>query len=710
VKIRISGLLQKILDQAWSDAKARGHEYVTPEHVLLAMLDHPAVLKILALCGADIGFIHDGLDEYLRKNMPVLTGREPLQTIGFQNVFQKALLHCESADKPVVETSDVLVSLIDEHNNYSSYYLRRGGVDRLILLHVISHGGIGHDEEPSGSRDEGRVAGREAEREQGLDADKDDFDLSDLFDGIGEDSARPKGWQRADDEQGRLGNKFQTQDFPGDESPDGAGKQKASKKTLLERFTVELTSLARQGKLEPLIGRREELERTIQVLCRRMKNNPIHVGEAGVGKTAITEGLAQMIAAGAVPPLLRDYEVFSLDMGALVAGTKFRGDFEERIKRVMDELVKRQKVILFIDEIHTIVGAGSTGGGTLDASNLMKPILSTGKVRCIGSTTYEEYSKYFEKDHALSRRFQKIDIVEPSTEDSVAILEGLKARYEEFHRVRYTAEAIKEAVRLSAQYITERRLPDKAIDVIDEAGARARIAAESEREAGASPASSVAEARGLARAPDAEGAADIRLESPDEGSAVVVPVPDPRPYAVVDRPLIETVIAKMARIPERTVTTGEVERLRELDGALASSIFGQDAAVKAVAMAVKRSRAGFRAAGKPVANFLFVGPTGVGKTELARKLAEVLGVTLHRFDMSEYQEKHTVSRLIGSPPGYVGFEEGGLLTDAVRKQPHSILLLDEIEKAHSDIFNVLLQIMDYATLTDNQGERRTSET
>ncbi|HKL85920.1 MAG TPA: AAA family ATPase, partial [Treponemataceae bacterium] len=454
-------------------------------------------------------------------------------------------------------------------------------------------------------------------------------------------------------------------------------KTKPAKKSFLERFTVELTSLAREGKLEPLIGREDELDRTIQVLCRRMKNNPIHVGDAGVGKTAVTEGLAQRIASKDVPPLLYDYEVFSLDMGALVAGTKFRGDFEERIKRVLEELMRKEKAILFIDEIHTIIGAGATGGGTLDASNLLKPALTSGKLRCIGSTTYEEYNKYFEKDHALSRRFQKIDIVEPTEEESISIVQGLRTRYEEFHGVHYTDEAIEQAVKLSAQYITERRLPDKAIDIIDESGARARIAA------------------GLIEAK--KTVAPVTAATDVTENPAVIPI--------VDRALIETVVAKIARIPEKTVSSGETERLKELEPTLTRSIFGQTEAVQAVVKAVKRSRAGFRAQGKPVANFLFVGPTGVGKTELARKLAEVLGISMHRFDMSEYQEKHTVSRLIGSPPGYVGFEEGGLLTDLVRKQPHAVVLLDEIEKAHSDIYNILLQIMDYATLTDNQGRK-----
>lgn len=676
MRIKISGVVQKVLDQAWTDARTRGHEYVTPEHILLAALDHPPALQVLSLCGADIAYIHDSVDEYLRKNMPVMTGREPVQTVGFQNVFQRAVFHCESAEKQVLEISDILVSLMDENKNYCSYYMRRGGLDRLILLEVISHGGMPPDEISPAAEDDV------------------------LFDnGFSEPSGFPGGagvdGSSAAGRRGLQDKRSASEDTSdgSDSDSDSAGKAKSSRKSLLERYTVELVSLARQNKLEPLIGRLDEIERTVQVLCRRMKNNPIIVGDAGVGKTAITEGLAQRIASGDVPPFLQGYEIYSLDMGSLIAGTKFRGDFEERIKRVLDELLKKEKAILFIDEIHTIIGAGASGGGTLDASNLMKPVLTSGKIRCIGSTTYEEYNKYFDKDHALARRFQKIDIEEPSIEEAIAILKGLVKRYEDFHGVSYTEEAIVQAVQLSAQFITERRLPDKAIDIIDESGARARIAASripaGTTGSGGAPPSAVPE--------EAESSVVSFSEEPLDLSAI-------KPV-VVDRSLVELVVAKIARIPERTVSSNETDRLRELERTLLAKIYGQDAAVQAVARSVKRSRAGFRSPGKPVANFLFVGPTGVGKTELARTLSEILGISLHRFDMSEYQEKHTVSRLIGSPPGYVGFEEGGLLTDAVRKQPHAVVLLDEIEKAHPDIFNILLQIMDYATLTDNQGRK-----
>ncbi|MEN6491076.1 MAG: AAA family ATPase, partial [Rectinema sp.] len=421
--------------------------------------------------------------------------------------------------------------------------------------------------------------------------------------------------------------------------------------------------MATAGKLEPVIGREAEIERTIQVLSRRLKNNPIHVGDAGVGKTAITEGLAQRIAAGDVPPKLKGYTIWSLDMGALLAGTKFRGDFEERVKKVIDSLLKKEKAILFIDEIHTIIGAGAVTGSTLDASNLLKPALTSGKLRCIGSTTYDEYNKIFEKDRALSRRFQKIDIIEPTIPETVEILKGLRSKYEEYHDVRYSDETLDIAAKLAAQFITERKLPDKAIDVIDEAGALARIRA-------------------------------YKVNQEAEMQTIDITPHD-----------IEVVIAKIARIPERTVTSSEKDKLATLEASLKQEVFGQDRAIEAVVKAVKRSRAGFRAPDKPIANFLFVGPTGVGKTELARQLSKHLGVPLHRFDMSEYQEKHTVSRLIGSPPGYVGYEEGGLLTDAIRNTPKAVVLLDVIEKAHPDIYNILLQIMDYATLTDNQGRK-----
>jgi len=606
--MRISAELQAVFNLAFEQAKGRKSEFLTPEHLLLASLQFESQVSLVKACGGDPKKLKELLEAYLEKDIPVSNEEEPTQSVGFQSVIERAIMHTVSAQKEDVETGDVLVSILDERDSYGAYALRLAGIERLTLTQILSHG-IDDDAEDD---EEGEPA-----------ADDGDF----------------------------MGPKA--------EEASGAASAKGAKKSSLEQFTTDLTALAREGKLEPLIGRQEVLERTIQVLCRRLKNNPIHVGEPGVGKTAITEGLAQRIVAEQVPPALRGYTVYSLDMGNLIAGTRYRGDFEERLKKVIDELMKKDKIVLFIDEIHTIVGAGAVSGGSMDASNLLKPALASGKLRCIGSTTFDEYRKYFDKDRALSRRFQKIDVVEPTPEEAFAILQGLKPKYEEFHQVRYSEEALRSAVDLSHQFINERHLPDKAIDVIDEAGAWV-----------------------------------ANFLYPEVG---------------IDKPVtpveIEKVLARMARIPEKTVTTGEREQLAGLAERLRGQIFGQDAAVAEVVGAIKRSRAGFKKPGKPVASFLFVGPTGVGKTELTRALATELGLTLHRFDMSEYQEKHTVSRLVGSPPGYVGHDEGGQLTEAIRKTPHAVVLLDEIEKAHPDIFNILLQIMDYATLTDNQGKK-----
>lgn len=623
--MKVSQEVQAIFNAAYNEAKLRNHEYLTPEHILYAGLSFEKLRLVMEGCDADVEQLRRGIEAYFEQKVPVLrSSAEPVQTSSFQAVIERAVMQSQASGKDEVEISDLIVSLYDEERTYAGYYMRKLGIKRLQLLEVLSHG-------------IGEFTGEEAEL--------------------------------LDEGEGR---------------PDLEGRDKRGLKPgPLERFATDLTAQAAAGKLEPVIGREAEIERTIQVLCRRLKNNPIHVGEAGVGKTAITEGLAQRIVAGNVPPLLKDYTIYSLDMGALLAGTKFRGDFEERVKKVVDILLKKEKAILFIDEIHTIVGAGAVTGGSMDASNLLKPALTSGKLRCIGCTTYDEYNKIFEKDRALSRRFQKIDITEPSQSETVEILKGLRPKYEEFHRVHFSDDALEAAVRLSAQFITERRLPDKAIDVIDEAGARARISAfKLEQKGGETPSSEGTSSEGASgEAPMGETVVDIQV------------------------PEIETVVAKIARIPERSVSSSEKERLSGLEVSLKQEVFGQDAAIDAVVRAVKRSRAGFRAPDKPVANFLFVGPTGVGKTELARQLAKQLGVSLHRFDMSEYQEKHTVSRLIGSPPGYVGYEEGGLLTDTVRKNPHAVVLLDEIEKAHPDIYNILLQIMDYATLTDNQGRK-----
>ena len=648
--MKVSQQVQAIFNAAYNEAKLRGHEYLTPEHILYASLSFEQVRTILTACDADIDHIQLGMEAYFEQKIPAVKNQEPIQTAGFQSVIERAVLQSQGAGKAEVGIPEILVSLFDEERNYSAYYLRKAGVNRLHLLEVISHGF--------------------------------DVDLSDAP----PDSASSEEAGAAD------AGPFSGPDED-DEDEEASGRQKARttvRAGALDRFTTDLTKAAREGKLEPVIGREAEIERSIQVLCRRLKNNPIHVGDAGVGKTAITEGLAQRIVDGKVPPRLRDYTIYSLDMGSIIAGTKFRGDFEERIKRIIDELLKKEKVILFIDEIHTIVGAGAVSGGSMDASNLLKPALTSGKLRCIGSTTYDEYNKFFDKDRALSRRFQKIDIVEPTVGEAVEILKGLRSKYEEYHNVTYSDEAIELAAKLSAQFITERRLPDKAIDVIDEAGAWARIQAYKiarvASEATAAAGTDVAQA---------DAAATDGAEADNEASRTLA----------IGRPEIETVVARIARIPEKSVTQGERDRLATLETDLKASVFGQDSAVEAVAKAVKRGRAGFRAADKPVANFLFVGPTGVGKTELARRLADTLGVALHRFDMSEYQEKHTVSRLIGSPPGYVGYEEGGLLTDAIRKTPHAVVLLDEIEKAHPAVYNILLSIMDYATLTDNQGRK-----
>ncbi len=605
--MKINKELQAILNAAYQEAKERRHEYLTPEHVLYAAMHFESPREIVEACGGTPDAIRAQVDDHLSEQVPTVEDGEPLQSLGFQNVIERAVFHTEHSSKEEVDIGDILVSIFDEKESFGAYFLKTSGITRLNLLEIISHGipnaagEFGEELEPDSEAEEDGEAGAEQE------------------------GARRK------------------------------------KRDPLEMFTTELTQAARDGSLEPLIGREEVLERTVQVLCRRLKNNPIHLGDPGVGKTAITEGLAQRIAAGDVPKLLLNFEIYSLDMGSLLAGTRYRGDFEERIKQVVKALEKKNNVILFIDEIHTIVGAGAVSGGAMDASNLLKPALVSGRIRCIGSTTHEEYKRYFEKDRALSRRFQKIEISEPSEDECFEILQGLRSKYEEYHNVRYTEEALRQAVHLSAEYIAERYLPDKAIDVIDEAGAYTRMKAEASTEASET------------------------IEINDA--------------------LIETVVSKIAKVPVKSVTVSEKDRLKNLERDLREVVYGQNEAIDAVVQAVKRSRAGFRNAQKPVASFLFVGPTGVGKTELARQLAETLGVTIHRFDMSEYQEKHTVSRLIGSPPGYVGYEDGALLTDAVRKNPHAVVLLDEIEKAHQDIYNILLQVMDYATITDNTGKK-----
>jgi len=600
--MKISENLNQIIMAAYAEANTRSHEFVTPEHLLYAALFFDDGSEIIQRCGGDPEHLKRVLAKHLRAGNPVVDGAQSVQSLGFQNVLERAVWHTTSAQKEIVELGDVLVSILDEKGSYASFFLKKEGITRLSLLNYISHGV----------------------------------------------SVIPE-----TTEVQRHGKKRE------ESEPEQESREKESEQSkILKSFTTELTAKAKAGEIDPLIGREDILERTIQVLCRRFKNNPVHVGEPGVGKTAITEGLAQLIADGKVPKRLKDSKIYALDMGAIIAGTRFRGDFEERMKRVIAELQRQEKVILFIDEIHNIVGAGAVSGGSLDASNILKPALASGKLRCIGSTTYDEYRKFFEKDGALSRRFQKIEVTEPTADDTVKILEGIKKRYEEYHRVSYTEEAVRAAAELSYKYINDRRLPDKAIDVIDEAGALAN------------------------------------MKDADESVEKVVDLYD-----------IEAVIAKIARIPEKSVSSSELDKLKDLDTSLKCRIFGQDKAIELVVDAIKRSRVGFREPHKPVASLLFVGPTGVGKTELARQLALTLGVPLNRYDMSEYQEKHTVAKFVGAPPGYVGYEEGGLLTEAIRKNPHSVLLLDEIEKAHADIFNTLLQVMDYATLTDNNGKK-----
>lgn len=596
--MQVNEELNKILNAAFNEAKKRNHEFITPEHILYASLFFESGLDIIKNCGGNVSRLSKKLEMFFNEKLEKVENQEPIESSGFQSVIENALYHTASAQKEEIDIGDIYASLFEEKNSFAAFYLSQEGISRIVLLNYISHGITSQD----GPLDENQESQQQTQGKQN---------------------------QQADTEK------------------------------ILKLFTTELTEKAKKGEIEPLIGRQSVLERTIQVLCRRFKNNPIHVGEPGVGKTAITEGLAQMIADGNVPKPLKNAKVYALDMGSLLAGTKFRGDFEERMKRVLNTLLKEENAILFIDEIHTVVGAGAVSGGTMDASNILKPVLTGGKLKCIGSTTYEEYKKHFDKDRALSRRFQKIEIPEPTIEETIEILKGLKTKYENFHQVKYTDAAIHTAAELSAKYINDRHLPDKAIDVLDEAGAYSRVYGDT-----------------------AEGK-----------------------KTQITPKQIEKIVSQMAKIPEKTVSVSEVKKLQFLEKELKNQIFGQDQPIERVVAAIKTSRAGFRDPNKPIASFLFVGPTGVGKTELAKQLANCMGVPLIRFDMSEYEEKHTISRLIGAPPGYVGYEEGGLLTEAVRKTPYSVLLLDEIEKAHQDIFNILLQVMDYATLTDNNGKK-----
>ncbi len=597
--------LEVSLHMAFVEARQQRHEFITVEHLLLALLDNPSAAEVLRACSANIDDLRKSLTNFIKDNTPQVAGNDDVDTqptLGFQRVIQRAIMHVQSTGngKKEVTGANVLVAIFGEKDSHAVYYLHQQGVTRLDVVNFIAHG-IRKSDPP--------------------------------------EAAKPAEGQQSSGEG------------------EGEGGEKSEKASPLEQFTVNLNQNAKDGKIDPLIGREYEVERTIQILCRRRKNNPLLVGEAGVGKTAIAEGLAWRITEGTVPEVLEDATVYALDMGALLAGTKYRGDFEQRLKGVLKNLKDKPGAILFIDEIHTLIGAGAASGGTLDASNLLKPALSSGQLKCIGATTFTEYRGIFEKDAALSRRFQKIDVVEPTVPETVEILKGLKSRFEEHHSVKYATAALQAAAELSAKYITDRHLPDKAIDVIDEAGAAQRIALASKRK------------------------------------------------KTIGKHEIEEIVAKIARIPPASVSNDDRSKLQTLERDLKSVVFGQDKALDVLAAAVKMARSGLGKADKPIGSFLFSGPTGVGKTEAAKQLAYIMGVELIRFDMSEYMERHTVSRLIGAPPGYVGFDQGGLLTEAITKQPHCVLLLDEIEKAHPEVFNLLLQVMDHGTLTDNNGRK-----
>jgi ATP-dependent Clp protease ATP-binding subunit ClpA len=592
----LSNELEYCLNDAFHQAREARHEYLTVEHLLLAILDTPKVREILKACGADLVKLKQELKEHLEQSTPKLEEAEDNEvqpTLGFQRVLQRAVFHVQSSGKKEVGVGNVLVAIFSEKQSHAVYLLNRQNVSRLDVVNYISHG-------------LSKIAEEKTDKEEAA--------------------------------------------SDGERDAEGSG-------SALEKYAANLNRMAQEGRIDPLIGRKLEVERTIEILCRRRKNNPLYVGEAGVGKTAIAEGLARLIVEGKVPEVLSDCTIYSLDMGSLIAGTKYRGDFEKRLKGVITELKKIPGAILFIDEIHTVIGAGAASGGVMDASNLIKPVLTNGELRCIGSTTYQEYRGIFEKDHALARRFQKIDVVEPSVSETIEILQGLKPRFEEHHSIKYADEALVAAAELAARHINERHMPDKAIDVVDEAGARQRLKPIGERE------------------------------------------------PTVEVRHIEEVVARMARIPAKSVSSSDREVLKTLERNLKLVIFGQDKAIEALSSSIKMARSGLGDQRKPVGSFLFAGPTGVGKTEVTRQLAIAMGIEFIRFDMSEYMERHTVSRLIGAPPGYVGFDQGGLLTEAIAKHPHCVLLLDEIEKAHPDVFNLLLQVMDHGTLTDNNGRK-----
>lgn len=613
--MELDRVLNEIFLAAYNEAKLGEHEYFTPEHILYASLFFNEGKEIIINCGGDVEELKNELTDFFKEHINIVEKSEPIQTVGVQNVLSSAGGYVLSSERKIINVGDVIVAIYDEEESFGSYFLKRQGIRRVDILNYIAHG-VSIVEQV-------------------------EFDDVDDYEQYKEEDVYSEELEQTEE--------------------NSQYKESRNKKNnILGSYTIELTDKAKKGEIDPLIGREDILERTLQVLCRRLKNNPVHVGEPGVGKTAITEGLAQLIVEDKIPQLLKGSKIYCLDMASLLAGTKYRGDFEERIKKVLKEISKQEKAIVYIDEIHTVVGAGSISGGSMDASNILKPFLTGGNLRFIGSTTYEEYKKFFEKDRALSRRFQKIEIPEPSAEDTFDILNGLKNSYEKYHDVVYTEEALRAAAELSEKYINDRFLPDKAVDVIDEAGAYARL----------------------------------NVDDKEKGTKIIITEKE-----------IEKIISSMAKIPQQSVSNDEIEILKNLDENLKRVIFGQDKAIDIITKSIKRSRAGFNDENKPVASLLFVGPTGVGKTEVSKQLAELLGIKLIRFDMSEYQEKHTVARLIGAPPGYVGYEEGGLLTDAVRKNPHCVLLLDEIEKVHPDVLNVLLQLMDYATLTDNNGKK-----
>lgn len=589
--------LEQTLHDAFRKAREARREYLTVECLLLALLDNPPAAQALRACGADLGELRDLLSQFLGANSPLLVEgdeREPQATLGFQRVLQRAALHVQSTGKQEVTGANVLVAIFSERESHAAFFLNEQDITRLDVVNYISHGISKVPEEGA----EGAATGADSETRQS----------------------------------------------------DGA-------KSPLELFTVNLNQQAELGKIDPLIGREHEVRRTMQILCRRRKNNPLLVGEAGVGKTAIVEGIARQIVEKQVPEALSGCAIHALDLGALLAGTKYRGDFEKRLKGVIAELTEQDGAILFIDEIHTVIGAGAASGGVMDASNIIKPVLASGEVKCIGSTTYQEFRGIFEKDRALARRFQKIDVTEPSIEETVKILQGLKSRFEQHHAVRYTHQSLRSATELTERYITDRRLPDKAIDIIDEAGASQQL------------------------------------------------LPPSRRKKVIGAPDIETIVSRIARIPSKTVTASDKDVMKNLERNLKMVVFGQDRAIESLAFAIKMSRSGLGNPQQPIGAFLFAGPTGVGKTEVSKQLANVMGIDLVRFDMSEYMERHTVSRLLGAPPGYVGFDQGGLLTDEINKRPHCVLLLDEMEKAHPDVFNLMLQVMDHGTLTDTNGRQ-----